>query len=62
MRCTSYMRSIVKRNGKREDSDVGDAGETAEEEKKFSDKQAIGTRKLDGAAIGLTRKTKHFMF
>ena len=57
MRCTSYMRSIVKRNGKvREDSDMGDAGETAEEEKEFSEEEAIWARKLDGAVIDKENK------
>ena len=34
-----------------EDSDMGDEGEIAEEEKDFSEEGAIWARKLDGAAI-----------
>jgi hypothetical protein len=39
-----------------EDSDMGNAGEIAEEEKEFSEEGAIWARKLDGAAIDKENK------
>ena len=41
----------------REDSDMGYAGETAKEEKEFSEYEAIWARKLDGTAIALGLKS-----
>ena len=41
----------------REDINMGDAGETAEEEKEFSEKEAIWARKLDGAVIDKKKKS-----
>ena len=43
---------------------MGDAGETAKEEKEFSEEEAIWARKLDGAAIDIdsTTKRKYCMF
>jgi hypothetical protein len=37
-------------------SDMGSAGDTAEEEKEFSEEGAIWARKLDGAAIDKKEK------
>jgi hypothetical protein len=39
-----------------DDVNMGDAGETAEEEKEFSEEGAIWARKLDGAAIDKENK------
>ena len=44
----------------REDSYMGDAGETAEEEKEFSEEETICSRKLDGTAID--KESKYCMF
>ena len=43
----------------RKDSDMGDAGETAEEEKEFSEEGAIWARKLDGLVIDKENKIQY---
>ena len=40
---------------------MGDAGETAEEEKEFSEEEAIWARKLDGAAIDKEKKIQYYV-
>ena len=40
---------------------MGDAGETAKEEKEFSEEEAIWARKLDGSAIHKKNKILHVL-